>query len=230
MAGPRTPIGIFGAIRFVQPGTGRVRALARFRDHDGVLRRVTATGATHMAAERRLMELLSDRIEQSSGAGELTASSSFGQLVEVWLEDLDLENKLAESTRALCERNMRQLVLPAFAHYTLREISVRKVDRFIKKLASTKSYSMAKQARTVLSLVFGLMVCYDALRENPVRDIARLRRPPSQAMALTAAQVDAIRAAVRGWCPAARGSRVRRQTGSWSRSSRSCSALAASRC
>jgi integrase len=199
MARPRTPIGTFGEIRFDLQGNGRVRALARFRDHDGRLRRVTAIGDTQKAAERNLKGVLSDRIEQSTGAGELTASSSFRQLVDVWLHDLDLENTLAESTRALYERNMRQLVMPAFENYTLREISVRKVDQFIKTLAATKSYSTAKQARTVLSLAFGLAVRYDALRENPVRDIARMHRPPSQAMALTIEQVDAIRHAVRGW-------------------------------
>lgn len=42
---------------------------------------------------------------------ELTPDSSFSQLVEVWLEDLDLEGKLAPNTRALCERNMRLLAL-----------------------------------------------------------------------------------------------------------------------
>lgn len=197
MARPRTPIGTFGEIRFDQQGNGRVRALARFRDHDCRLRRVTAIGETQKAAERNLKEVLSDRIEQSTGAGELTASSSFRQLVEVWLDDLDLENKLAESTRALYERNMRELVMPAFENYTLRENPVRKVDQFIKTLAVTKSHSTAKQARTVLSLSFGLAVRYDALRENPVRDIARMHKPPSQAMALT--QANAIRAAVRGW-------------------------------
>ncbi len=140
-----------------------------------------------------------NRTEQSAGRDELTASSSFRTLVDVWLADLDLEDKLAPSTRALYERNMRQLVLPAFENYPLREITVRKVDQFIKTLAATKSYSTAKQAKTVLSLAFGLAVRYDALRENPVRDIARLRKPPSQAMALTIEQVEAIRAAVRGW-------------------------------
>lgn len=94
---------------------------------------------------------------------------------------------------------MRQLVLPAFESHTLREINVRKVDQFIKKLASTKSYSTAKQARTVLSLAFGLAVRYDALKENPVRGIARMHKPPSQTMALTLEQVDAIRDAARGW-------------------------------
>jgi len=34
-------------------------------------------------------------------SGELTGDTSFGKLVDVWLKDLDLENKLAPSTRAL---------------------------------------------------------------------------------------------------------------------------------
>jgi len=199
MPRPRTPIGTFGEVYFEKAPNGRYRAFARFRDHDGNLRRVQATGVTQKAAERKLKELLADRAEQNFGQGELTASSSFRHLVEVWLADLDLEDKLAPSTRALYERNMEKLVMPAFENYALREITVRKVDQFIKTLASTKSYSTAKQARTVLSLVLGLAVRYDALRENPVRDIARMRKPPSQTMALTLAQIDAIRAAVHGW-------------------------------
>jgi len=159
---------------------------------------VTATGATKREAERNLKKALAERVSHCA-TGALTADSPFTRLVEVWLEDLDLEGKLAPSTRALYERNMRQLVMPVFEGYALREITVRKVDQFIKRLAMSKSYSMAKQARTVLSLAFGLAVRYDALEKNPVRDAPRLRKPPSEAMALTVAQVDAIRAAVRGW-------------------------------
>jgi len=58
---------------------------------------------------------------------------------------------------------MEKLVLPAFENYLLRETSVRRVDQFIKILAATKSYSTAKQAKTVLSLAFGPAVRYDAL-------------------------------------------------------------------
>lgn len=198
MARPRTPIGTFGDISYVPAGAGRIRARTRYRDDDGKVRRVSATGATRREAERHLKAALVERSSYRSD-GELSANSSFTMLVDVWLSDLDLEGKLAPSTRALYERNMRQLVLPVFEGYVLREITVSKVDRFLKGLAANKSYSMAKQARTVLSLAFGLAVRYDAIQKNPVRDIARLRKPPSQAMALTAEQVDAIRVAVRTW-------------------------------
>ena len=200
MAGrPRTAIGTFGEFTYVAAPHQKVKARVRFRDDDGQLRLVQATGESRKSAERALKAKLSLRESYAAGFGEISADTSFSKLVDVWLADLDLENKIAESTRALYERNMRQLVMPAFENYTLREISVRKVDQFIKMLAATKSYSTAKQARTVLSLAFGLAVRYDGLRENPVRDIARMHKPPSHAMALTIDQVDAVRAAVRSW-------------------------------
>lgn len=198
MARPRTPIGTFGDVSFIKATGGQVRARTRYRDDDGKVRRVSATGATKREAERNLKQVLAERMSYRS-SGELSPDSSFTALVDVWLADLDLEAKLAESTRALYERNMRQLVMPAFEGYALREITVSKVDRFLKGLAINKSYSTAKQARTVLSLALGLAMRYDALPKNPVRDTSRLHKPPSQATALTAGQVEAIRSAVRGW-------------------------------
>lgn len=198
MARPRTPIGTFGDISYIKAPGGQFRARTRYRDDDGKVRRVSATGTTKREAERNLKKVAAERSSFRS-TGELTANSSFTNLVDVWLADLDLEGQVAESTRALYERNMRQLVMPVFEGYALREITVSKVDRFLKGLAANKSYSMAKQARTVLSLAFGLAVRYDAIPKNPVRETARLRKPPSQAMALSAAQVQAIRLAVRAW-------------------------------
>ena len=198
MGRPRTPIGTFGEISFAKAPSGQVLARTRYRDDDGPVRRVSATGATRTGAERNLKEELARRTSHAS-FGELTPDSSFKQLVQVWLDDLDLEGKIAPNTRALYERNMRQLVMPVFEHYTLREITVRKVDQYLKALAANKSYSMAKQAKTVLGLAFGLAARYDALKQNPVRETVRLRKHPSKTMALTVEQVEAIRKAVRSW-------------------------------
>lgn len=198
MGRPRTPIGTFGDITYVKMPGGRVRARTRYRDDDGQVRRVSATGSSNKDALRALKASLAQRPSHLS-TGEITGDSSFDKLVEVWLEDLDMTNKLAPSTRSLYERDMRQLVMPAFEHYLLREITVRKIDKFVKTLATTKSYSMAKQARTVLSLAFGLAVRYDAIAKNPVRDTGRLHKPPTQAISLSEAQVEKIRDAARTW-------------------------------
>jgi hypothetical protein len=116
---PRTPIGTFGDVTYVKMPGGRVRARTGYRDDDGQVRRVSATGSSNKDALRALKASLAQRASHVA-TGEITGDTSFAKLVEVWLEDLDLENKLAPSTRALYERNMSQLVMPAFEHYLLR--------------------------------------------------------------------------------------------------------------
>ena len=157
MGRPRTPIGTFGQISF-SGGGRKVRARTRYRDDDGRIRRVQASGATEADAGRRLKAALAQR-ESRRAYGELSPDSSFATLVKVWLEDLDLDGELARSTRDLYERDMRTIVLPAFEHLLLREIMVSRVDRFLRHLAANRSYAMAKHARTVLSLSLGLAVC-----------------------------------------------------------------------
>jgi hypothetical protein len=98
MGRPRTPIGAFGDLSYAKTASGQIRARTRFRDDDGQIRRVSATGPTRKAAERNLKEVLSQRTSRAAYA-ELTPDSSFKQLVELWLEDLDLKGKLAPSTR-----------------------------------------------------------------------------------------------------------------------------------
>jgi hypothetical protein len=106
MARPRTPVGTFGDIEFATV-KGGVRARCRFRDHDGRLRRVEVVAPTKIAAEHRLKERLAERLSRVAGSEELTPDSRFGQLLAAWLDDLDLEGRLAPSTRDLYERNMR---------------------------------------------------------------------------------------------------------------------------
>lgn len=198
MSRPRTPIGTAGAVGFERAHNGAVIARTRYRDDDGKLRQVSATGATERAAERSLKEKLTRRVGRAVGDGEVTADSPFTRLVDLWLEDIELEDKLAVSTRDLYRRNMRAMVVPAFEHYTLREMSVSRVDRFLKAQANV-SYSRTKQCKVVLSLALGLAVRYEAIPRNPVLSASRLRRPPSKTVALMVDEVHAIRRAVSTW-------------------------------
>lgn len=197
MARPRTPIGTFGDVTYVREA-GKVRARTRYRDDDGRVRRVQASGESEAAALRNLKTNLARRQSRRT-YGELSPDSSFTTLVTIWLEDLDLDDNLAPSTRRLYERDMRTIVMPAFENLILREITVSRVDRFLRHLAANRSYAMAKHARTVLSLALGLAVRYDAIAQNPVRETKRLRRPPAKVQALTLEEVNAIRTAVRAW-------------------------------
>ena len=198
MARPRTPIGTFGEVILRRTGGGKVEARTRYRDYDGRLRLVSARGTSPAEATRALKAKLAERIAVSPLDTPLTADSSFTDLVEYWLADLDLEARLAIATREAYERNMRNLVLPSFADLALREIGVARCDSFLKH-QSRRSYNRARQARVVMRLAFSLAVRHEVLHRNPMDHVANLRRPPHSPTALSPVGVNAVRAAIRFW-------------------------------
>lgn len=197
MARAPIPIGTFGSINITQNSPRSWTARARFRDPDGALRPVEASDTTSRAAELALKVKLAQRT-RTTGVSELHPHSPFGDLVRVWLEDLELDPDLAQGTKDLYERDMRTLVLPVFEHFVLREITISKVDRFLRTLAK-QSYSRAKHAKVVLNLALGMAHRYEAIEKNPVTGTKRLKRPVTQATALTLEQIQAIRIAARSW-------------------------------
>ena len=198
MSRPRLTIGTYGEITTRRLPSGRFEARTRYRDWDGVARLVQASAETAAAATRALKAKLAERNLLAPTTGTLAPDSPFPDLVEYWLEDLDLEDRLATTTRQLYERDMRTLVLPAFAGLTLREIGVARCDQFLKQLAK-QSYAKAKHARVVLRLALALAVRHEVLPRNPVDHVARLHRPARTPDALTPAEVNAIRAAIAYW-------------------------------
>ncbi len=199
MAGrPRLPVSTFGSIKTIEVGPGRFRATTRFRDWDGQTRKVTATGSSRNAATTALKEMLSTRTHSGDATDSVTAGSPFTVLAEAWLEDLMLDMDRADSTKDIYERELRGLVLPTFEHFTVREITVGRIERFL-KLQRTTSYTRAKHSRTVLSMVLGFAVRREIIPRNPVKDTSRMKKPPHTPKALTTEQISAIRIAARDW-------------------------------
>lgn len=198
MARPRTPIGTFGRISHRKIGKGRCEARARYRDWDGKLRAVQCTGPTRTAAELALKRKLAERSLFQPGFIGISADSRFSALVDYWLEDMEIEDRLSKTTRQLYERNMRTLVAPAFAELTLREIGVARCDYFLKQLAK-QSYNRARQARVVLRLSLGLAVRHEVIPRNPMDHVSRLRRPVSTPDAFEDSDIELIREAVQAW-------------------------------
>ncbi|WP_375405860.1 tyrosine-type recombinase/integrase [uncultured Amnibacterium sp.] len=198
MVRPRLPIATAGDIACSTADSGTVTARIRFRDWDGVTRMVQASGRTRAAAERALKEKLAARAEYRPGNSDLTADSTFKDLADYWLADMEGNPDLAPGTKRLYRWNMTHLVLPEFEHLTLREIGVARCDRFIKQLRQA-SYSRAKHARNVLRQAFGRAVRHEVLVRNPMESIARTTRPRADPTALTAIEVTAIRLAIRAW-------------------------------
>lgn len=192
---PRTPIGTHGAINTRRQGS-RVVAETRLRDLDGRLRQVRASGPTAAAARTRLMERIRERPSLPS-SGLLRPTSSFSDLADLWLADLELRD-LAGNTKENYRTGLRLHVRPAFEHYTLAEVTTGRVEWFLARQAKV-SPSQGKQSRTMLNMLFGYALRHDAIARNPVDGTSQLRRTKSTQQALTIDQIAAIRAAATRW-------------------------------
>ncbi|WP_162564339.1 MULTISPECIES: hypothetical protein [Microbacterium] len=157
MAGrPRTPIGTLGdiAVREVLPG--KFIATTRFRDWDGQARQVSATAGSRAGARSELKLRLVER-QQQAADGALSAESSFRELADAWRQDMLMSADLSDGTKGTYERELRTLVLPTFEHFTVREVTVSRVERFL-QVQRAKPYPRAKHSRTILSMVMGFAV------------------------------------------------------------------------
>ena len=192
---PRTPIGTHGAIN-TRRDRGSVVAETRLRDLDGRIRQVRASGPTAAAARTRLMERIRERPALPS-SGVLRQTSSFSDLADLWLADLELRD-LAGNTKENYRTCLRLHVRPAFEHYTLAEVTTGRVEWFLARQAKV-SPSQAKQARTMLNMLFGYALRHDAIARNPVDGTSRLRRAKATPQALTIDQIAAIREAAAKW-------------------------------
>ena len=192
---PRAVIGTYGTVGIRPSGRGYV-ATARYRDVDGRLRPATASGASRSAAQTRLKERLLNRLGYGS-RGMLALTSSFRDLVALWLADLERQD-LVEGTKVNYRDNLRLLIMPAFEHFTLGEITTGRVEWFLGSEAVV-SYSRAMHSRTMLNLLFGFALRYDAIARNPVDGNSPLKKSKVSPQALTLEQIAAIRRAAASW-------------------------------
>lgn len=192
---PRTPIGTHGAITTRRNGD-RTVAETRVRDLDGRLRQVRVSAPTAAAARARLKERILERPAIPSN-GVLQPTSSFADLADLWLADLDVR-ELADNTKDGYRTCLRLHVRPAFEHYTLVEVTTGRIEWFLANQAKVSS-SQARATRTVLNLLFAFALRHDAIARNPVEGASPLRRTKASPRALTIEQIAAIRTAAAQW-------------------------------
>jgi len=189
---PRPPlsIGTYGNIT-THAVPGGYCAVTRFRDHDGVTRKVKRVGPTAATAKNRLKEDLRDRARQGPTSG-LTGDSRFRLAADEWITSVDqlAEQGLRSPTTVQIYRlTLDNHVRPALDELRLREITVPRIDQFVQTIQLHSGTSTAKIARTVVSGVLGLAVRHGAIAVNPVRDIGRIAaQPRRQPRALTSAE------------------------------------------
>jgi len=174
MGRPSLDLGTAGTVRVYPVPSGGFNAETRFRDGDGKIRRVERRGPTRNAASRALRLAVRDRIHTDSSS-ELSGESKLRDLAQVYLNDIKSSDR-SPSTIAQYEDRLNKQILPALADVRLRELTVGRVDQFLRMHHGP---SLARMIRSVLSGMCALAARRDAMQFNPVRDTTPIRAKPT---------------------------------------------------
>src|SRR4051812_45592761 len=149
------PIGTWGLIRTYPVGSDdkgkprRIRAVVNYRDFDGVVRRIEASGKTATAATQNLRRRLQSRTT-AGRYGELTAMTRFSAAADLWMQKVDAlvaERRRSPGTVDTYRRQLKNHVLPATGAIRLGEVTTPLVDKVVSKIKTEVSAATAKSCR-----------------------------------------------------------------------------------
>ena len=196
------PIGTWGSISTRVERTDdkgkpvAYRSKAKFRDHDGHVRVVSAFGKTKTAAERALQTRLQDRAKTSQ-SGDLTAMHKINHLLDLWdkrFAQLVADGKRSPTSLDTYRRAIKNHVRPALGEYRIGEATTPRIDTVISKIKTTAGAPTAKTCRAVISGAMKLAVRYGAISVNPVREVDTIEaQPKNPPRALTSEEVTLLR-------------------------------------
>ena len=205
MAGRGRPplrIGQHGRIVREYLGGGVSPARARFRDSDGVTRRVQRLGSADefdkygKLAEDALLAALAER-RPPTGSDSIGLDTLVSTLVDQHIQ------RLAEDGRSIRTLDTYRYDAGKLAKFIggvrVGEASPARLDAALRSMRTAHGPTMARRARTLLRGALQLAVLNNVLGTNPVRDLQSIRSKttPMGATALTADQLRELLAKLR---------------------------------
>ncbi len=197
---PRTPlpIGTWGEISTRTLKTNKngapVQHLAhaRFRDHDGRVRAVTATGTTKTAARAALLTKLQTRARTNRSA-KLSANHKINHLLDLWetrFEGLVADGNRSPTSLDTYRRALSNHIHPAVGELYIGEATTPRLDSVLTKIKEHAGAPTARTCRAVISGAMKLAVRYGAIAVNPVREVEAIEaKPRNLPRALTTEEV-----------------------------------------
>lgn len=195
MGRPSLSLGTAGKTRTWREANGQWSARCLYRDYDGITRPVERTRDTKASAERALKEALRDRGRRVSGGADMTTETKVIALAETWWSHFDGLDR-SPGTKRLYRDRLDSQIVPALGGLHIRELSIGRVERFLRAVEEHHGASAAKTTRSVLSGMCAYAARHDALDRNPVRETSAISVKPKRGMprALSVAEIRQIRA------------------------------------
>lgn len=183
MPRPQLGVGEYGEIGHSRDGAKHV-AMCRYRDTDGVTRRVKAYGTSKSGAAAALREKLRLRGTRGGG-GDITGESTIAELAAKYYAMKQGED-LASNTVHGIRRAIENHIDPKIGGLRLREASPQRLSGFIAGVTEKHGPGMGASVRSHLSGMFAAAASWDAVPTNPVLFTPRpkLEKKPIRALNL----------------------------------------------
>ena len=191
MAGrPPLRIGQRGKITRKHLGGGVWVAQCRYRDSDGVTRRVQRLGPADeydqygKLAEDALVEALAAR--HTSGGDQITLDARIVTLIDHHIDRLEEEGRAVRTIDTY--RYAAKLLAKIIAGVRVGEATPARIDAAIRSMRRAHGDVLAVQSKTLLKGGLHLAVMANVIGANPVRDVSPIRSKtgPKGSTALTA--------------------------------------------
>lgn len=197
MARRRIPIGHHGSISVHKRGDNYV-ARCRFRDDDGVLREVAASGKTKDGARHVLQADIDLRKSRPrTSAGTIGPDTPVSTLIDKWLDHSRSRN-LSVSTIRIYEASARLYLRTYMNGWRVRDATPGRINdllhRHMERGLDTKAL------RKHLHQIFGLALLEGAVHTNPVAAVPRARRAKTPTVRISSpSQVAEIAGLIKAW-------------------------------
>ena len=167
------------------------------RLHTGKLReREASSYKSGEDARRTLQRRIKVELESTAPEGMINEKTTLAELFDAWIKAKVVEDGLKQQSVS----NYTRVWMGHGRHYIgdllIGELSTSQADARLKAMPPGQALSL----RTVLSGMYGLAVRFDVVDTNPIRETKTAATARKPARALTAAEMDLVRAAVRAFC------------------------------
>ncbi|GAA2947741.1 site-specific integrase [Microbacterium luteolum] len=187
MARPRTPLNSYGRISTVEIESGKWRARTRYRFDDGKLRQVEKFAPSRAKAEAALKQALTTI--QAGTAVDVKRETRIRDLGERFLTS---KADRAPRTLETYRHSVRKVIIPRIGDLAVSEATAERLQRTLDAIAAENGPGEAKKARAVLSGMMGLAARSDAVKANPVRELAPIQAKAVGATAVPLAELPSM--------------------------------------
>ncbi|WP_433759597.1 tyrosine-type recombinase/integrase [Nocardia sp. CA-135398] len=205
-------IGTYGAINCKKVGPRQYRARARYRAYNGETVPVEGWGTSKSGAEARLKQVVQDRMEKEGGrrAGAITRDTLMPELADRWLAEMELDETITPQTLQWYREEIEPSNDPRAKKETIKiksamsgvrvfEADTSFLDAYLKRIQENGHRRKAQSHKIILTGMMSLAVRHGAIRENPVREVGRIKRKKAKPTAMNEETRHGLRAQLETW-------------------------------